>query len=46
MTRTAPTEHVELPALGSLDWSGVAAQLDTEGFATTGPLLSPGSAGT
>ncbi len=27
--------------VGALDWSGMAAQLDARGHATTGPLLSP-----
>jgi uncharacterized protein len=32
---------VELPALADLDWDRIATSLDTEGFAMTGPLLSP-----
>ncbi len=34
-------DQVALPALDTLDWTHIAERLDTEGFAATGPLLSP-----
>src|SRR5262249_42119551 len=43
MTRVLTAERVSTPAAtaGAPDWTGIAAQLDSHGCATTGALLTP-----